>query len=302
MALTYTKPNPKTHKRRDYDSQILSQADYQALQGYQNDYRNAATDEQRQQAHQAAEDLRARYGYSMGADGTSFTPSSTRPGVSEETNIHLLQLQNGPDWSQDYDAQYTQLLSQLENRAFSYDPSDDPLYQNYSTLYQGQGQQAMRDTVAQNAALTGGYASSWATSAGQQAYQSQLDQLAAQLPSLYQLALDRYNAEGSDLRQQLQLLSQQQQNEAQNYQQQLDYWQNLAQQEQENYWNQAQQSQQYMQATASSQSQAQQHAWQQAMDSINLGVVPSAAVLQAAGISTAWAQAMANTARYRIYS
>ena len=58
MPSTYTKPNPRTHKRRDYDRQILSDADYAALQGYQSDYQNATTDAQRQQAHQAAEDLR----------------------------------------------------------------------------------------------------------------------------------------------------------------------------------------------------------------------------------------------------
>ena len=57
MPSTYTKPNPRTHKRRDYDRQILSDADYAALQGYQSDYQNATTDAQRQQAHQAAEDL-----------------------------------------------------------------------------------------------------------------------------------------------------------------------------------------------------------------------------------------------------
>ena len=67
MPSTYTKPNPRTHKRRDYDRQILSDADYAALQGYQSDYQNATTDAQRQQAHQAAEDLRNSYGYSLGA-------------------------------------------------------------------------------------------------------------------------------------------------------------------------------------------------------------------------------------------
>ena len=97
MPSTYTKPNPRTHKRRDYDRQILSDADYAALQGYQSDYQNATTDAQRQQAHQAAEDLRNSYGYSLGADGATFTVAG-RPGVSQETNLHLLQLEQGPQW------------------------------------------------------------------------------------------------------------------------------------------------------------------------------------------------------------
>ena len=173
MPSTYTKPNPRTHKRRDYDRQILSDADYAALQGYQADYQNATTDAQRQQAHQAAEDLRNSYGYSLGADGATFTVAG-RPGVSQETNLHLLQLEQGPQWSQDYDAAYHDLLTRLENRAFSYDPATDPLYARYSEAYQAQGRAAMRDTVAETAALTGGYASTYAASAGQQAYRDQL--------------------------------------------------------------------------------------------------------------------------------
>ena len=184
MPSTYTKPNPRTHKRRDYDRQILSDADYAALQGYQSDYQNATTDAQRQQAHQAAEDLRNSYGYSLGADGATFTVAG-RPGVSQETNLHLLQLEQGPQWSQDYDAAYHDLLTRLENRAFSYDPATDPLYARYSEAYQTQGRAAMRDTVAETSALTGGYASTYAASAGQQAYSDQLSALAAQLPALY---------------------------------------------------------------------------------------------------------------------
>ena len=210
MPSTYTKPNPRTHKRRDYDRQILSDADYAALQGYQSDYQNATTDAQRQQAHQAAEDLRNSYGYSLGADGATFTVAG-RPGVSQETNLHLLQLEQGPQWSQDYDAAYHDLLTRLENRAFHYDPATDPLYARYSEAYQTQGRAAMRDTVAETSALTGGYASTYAASAGQQAYSDQLSALAAQLPALYELALNRYNAEGSNIKDQLQLLSSQQQ-------------------------------------------------------------------------------------------
>lgn len=300
MPSTYTKPNPRTHKRRDYDRQILSDADYAALQGYQADYQNATTDAQRQQAHQAAEDLRNSYGYSLGADGATFTVAG-RPGVSQETNLHLLQLEQGPQWSQDYDAAYHELLTRLENRAFSYDPATDPLYARYSEAYQAQGRAAMRDTVAETSALTGGYASTYAASAGQQAYSDQLSALAAQLPALYELALNRYNAEGSNIKDQLQLLSSQQQAEQTRYDQQLAYWQSQAQQERTDAQTALAQSQSAAASAAANQTQAQQNAWRQAMDSISLGVVPSAALLAAAGISQAWAQSMANTAHYRIY-
>lgn len=60
---------------------------------------------------------------------------------------------------------------------FNYDQSNDPLYQMYEQMYTRNGQKAMKDTMAQSAALTGGYGNSWASSVGQQAYQGYMDQL-----------------------------------------------------------------------------------------------------------------------------
>ena len=48
----------------------------------------------------------------------------------------------------------------------------------------------MEDTLGKAAALTGGYASSYAQSAGQQAYNGYLQELAALVPELRQAALD----------------------------------------------------------------------------------------------------------------
>ena len=92
-----------------------------------------------------------------------------------------------------------------------------------------------------------------------------------------------------------------QQTEQARYDQQLAYWQSQAQQERTDYQTALAQSQTAAANAAANQTQAQQNAWRQAMDSISLGVVPSAALLAAAGISQAWAQSMANTAHYRIY-
>ena len=82
---------------------------------------------------------------------------------------------------------------------FDYDYSKDPLYQQYKDSYTRQGQAAMRDTVAQAAALTGGYGNSYAQSAGQQAYNGYMQQLNDKIPELEQRAFDRYTAEGDDL-------------------------------------------------------------------------------------------------------
>jgi len=97
----------------------------------------------------------------------------------------------------------------LNREKFSYDLNADALYRQYQDQYLRQGKQAMTDTMGRAAALTGGYSNSYAQSAGQQAYQSHLQQLGSKVPQLYQIALDRYNAEGSRLQSNAGLLMQQ---------------------------------------------------------------------------------------------
>ena len=64
----------------------------------------------------------------------------------------------------------------------------------------------MDDTLGRAAGLTGGYASSYGQSVGQQAYDEYLQELNGKVPELYSLALDRYNAEGDELARQYGLL------------------------------------------------------------------------------------------------
>ena len=84
--------------------------------------------------------------------------------------------------------------------AFSYDVNGDALYQQYKDKYINQGRLAMADTIGQASAMTGGYGSSYATTAGSQAYQSHLQSLNDIVPQLYQMAYDRYTQEGQDLK------------------------------------------------------------------------------------------------------
>lgn len=98
-------------------------------------------------------------------------------------------------------------FSRLQNRApFSYDISGDGLYQQYKQQYTALGERAMRDTVAKGSELTGGYGNSYAQSAGQQAYGEYLNQLNNMVPELYQLAYNRYTAEGDQLEKEYELL------------------------------------------------------------------------------------------------
>ena len=96
----------------------------------------------------------------------------------------------------------------INNRTkFSYDLNGDALYQQYKDKYINQGRLAMADTIGQASAMTGGYGSSYAVTAGNQAYQSHLQNLNDIVPQLYQMAYDRYNQEGQDLKDKYSILN-----------------------------------------------------------------------------------------------
>ncbi len=85
------------------------------------------------------------------------------------------------------------ILSGLANRKeFSYDPESDPVFLAYRNKYQMEGERAGRESAANMAALTGGYASSAAVTAGAQARQYYAKQLTDVIPELAQMAFDRY--------------------------------------------------------------------------------------------------------------
>ena len=94
-------------------------------------------------------------------------------------------------------------------KAFEYDPEEDEDYQRYAKLYAARGAAAMEDTLGKAAALTGGYGSSYAQTAGQQAYNGYLQELAALVPELRQAALAEYRQEEQALETQYDLLTQQ---------------------------------------------------------------------------------------------
>ena len=109
-----------------------------------------------------------------------------------------------PDFTSSYDGEISRLYEQIVNRpAFRYDPGSDPLYQSYRTQMLSEGSRAMRDTMGQAAALTGGYGSSYAQSAGQQQYGLYLQKLGQAMPEMYQAAYERYQAQGEALQKQL---------------------------------------------------------------------------------------------------
>ena len=256
-----------------------------------------------------------------------------RFGVTEDTNAKLQQLGAGYQPSQGvldaqgryqqaqeakpgtYSSPYDGLIKEMYDKItsrqpFKYDVNGDALYEVYKDQYTLGGQQAMMDTMGQAAMLTGGYGNSYASTAGNQAYQQYMTQLANKVPELAQMAYDRYQAEGEDLYNMYGLavdaeqrdydryndqynqwlterdmarddyLTEQQQDYDQ-YLNDRNYWQDQAAQEQANYWNQAD-----MDAAAGKRD------YETAMGMIGSGLMPSDDLLASAGISKADAEAI----------
>lgn len=86
-------------------------------------------------------------------------------------------------------------LGDIQNYGdFSYDLNADMLYQNALDNYMMLGQQAMVDTTANAAALTGGYGNSYAASVGNQAYQNYITQANNMIPQFQQMALNTWQS------------------------------------------------------------------------------------------------------------
>ena len=139
-----------------------------------------------------------------------------------------LESQKPGDWTGgQYGQQMQDALKALQNRKkFSYDLNGDALYQQYKDKYVQQGKQAMQDTMGQAAALTGGYGSTYGQAVGQQQYDAYLQNLNDVVPELYQLALNRYQMEGDELKTQYGLLADQYQQEYGQHRDKVSDWQN----------------------------------------------------------------------------
>jgi hypothetical protein len=90
---------------------------------------------------------------------------------------------------------------------FSYRFNEDAFYQMYKDKFTKQGKMAMADAMGQASAMTGGYGNSYASTVGNQAYLSQLNNLNDIVPELWQMAYDAYNQEGQNLYNQYGLLN-----------------------------------------------------------------------------------------------
>ena len=210
----------------------FSQADLETAQRYpefglsilslKKDYHDAATDEQRLLANEAANQLRSSYGnYRGGDDGSRYYSQGKIPG---QIDAILDQINNFGSFSFDqeapvYDNQYAEqqqaLLDAILNRPdFTWSKETDPLWGSYKKSYLREGDRATANALAQASAASGGRPSTAAVAAATPARDYYATQLNDIIPTLYQQAYDRYLNEYSMMLQDL---------GAVNTQEQLDY-------------------------------------------------------------------------------
>lgn len=127
-------------------------------------------------------------------------------------------------YSSPYSGQISSLTNQLNNRVFDYNYNQDPDYQYYQSLYKQQAQRAGEHAQASAAALGGGYGSSWATTAGTDAYNAQMDGLGDVINGLYSRALGEYNDETTRLQNNLNSLYSAEQSAQNQYASQMSNW------------------------------------------------------------------------------
>lgn len=119
---------------------------------------------------------------------------------------------NKPDeFESKYEDQISSILDNIMNRPkFSYTSEDmvnDDLYKMYRDQYMRQGNLAMRDTMGNAASLTGGYGNTYASTAGQQAYDNYVSMLNDKALDFYDRAYQRYNDEGQNLYNQMNVVT-----------------------------------------------------------------------------------------------
>ena len=108
---------------------------------------------------------------------------------------------NKPVYAGTYDNDVANAYNNIVNREkFQYNLDDDALYKQYADKYMAAGKLAMKNSMGQSAALTGGYGSSYGAAVGQQTYDAYLQGLNDKALEMYDRAYQRYQDEGDRLK------------------------------------------------------------------------------------------------------
>lgn len=124
-----------------------------------------------------------------------------------QTRLAQVQAQKPAGYTSRYGAALDGILEQIQNpQSFKYSFNDDELFKYYADLYTQKGRQASMDAMGQAAGLTGGYGNSYAQQAGNQAYQQYLLNLYDRGTDFMNAAYQRYDADRADRYNQLNAL------------------------------------------------------------------------------------------------
>lgn len=141
--------------------------------------------------------------YLTGYQYKKYSPSNK---VNDYANrLEDLEYSKPGDYTSKYSGQIDSIVNNILNRQ-DFNPDgvyDTDLYKNYKEQYMQQGNKAMRDTIGTISGMTGGYGSTYATAAGQQAYDSHISQLGDKTLDLYDRIYQQYLNKGQDMYNQL---------------------------------------------------------------------------------------------------
>lgn len=129
-------------------------------------------------------------------------------GLDTAGKVKFLEENRPKNYASDYTKKIDDMVNQVLSRAdFSYNPDNDPMYQKMKDEQTYLGKRAMNDAMGTAATLSGGYANSFAQTAGEHAYQDYMAQLSGGLNDMYQLALSAYDAETGRMESELKALT-----------------------------------------------------------------------------------------------
>lgn len=134
--------------------------------------------------------------------GVTSQPTQSQDNTQNTAQSGLALTQNA-NWQSQLDDVMNKIMA---GEKFNYDMNSDAMYQQYRDIYENQANMAMQNAMAQNAALTGGYGSSYGQMVGQQAYAQQMQGLNEIGLDLYDRAYNQYQNEQNDLYNQYNML------------------------------------------------------------------------------------------------
>lgn len=193
-----------------WDLDNLSPEDQQKVLNYKDLWQSDPS--QRESAAAAAAQIRAKYGYSGGPDGSQYIPIDTfKPPTAptipqyespykDQINDLFEQIKNPPKYESPYADLINQQISQIVNRPqFSYDPDNDPAYQAFKQRALRAGDKAYADNLGGLSAMTGGRPNSWAATVASQARNQYVLQAEEAVIHFEDRAYSRYRDETADM-------------------------------------------------------------------------------------------------------